>query len=132
MYSELTPPICNLVTLHFIQHMVAQPMAMLHQLHLEFCKFWQFVKTLYLHSDSKEVTITTDQDKGSDKVIEHVLPNVVNFQCSWHLRNNLIKVSPSIPATAFHNQLHLLMCTLHYQQCGGGKQLIKLCGCSTY
>jgi hypothetical protein len=40
------------------------------------------------HSD---VTIVSDQDKGSIAAIAAVLPNAFHFHCSWHRRQNITK-----------------------------------------
>ena len=55
-------------------------------------KFWTFAKSLHPHLDDGEITIITDQDKGSDAAVSRVLPRAVNFHCSWHRRGNIIKV----------------------------------------
>ncbi len=55
-------------------------------------KFWVFAKSLHPHLDDGEITIITDQDKGSDAVVGRVLPHAINFHCSWHRRGNIIKV----------------------------------------
>ncbi len=38
-----------------------------------------------------DVTIVTDQDKGSLGAIEEILPAVGHFFCAWHRRKNIIK-----------------------------------------
>ena len=59
-------------------------------------QFWEFAKVLHPHLDNKEVTIVTDQDKGSKSAIARVLPNAKNFHCSWHRRSNILKVSSAL------------------------------------
>ena len=59
-------------------------------------QFWTFVKELHPWINHKSRTIITDQDKGSKKAIQQVLPRVANFHCSWHRRGNIGKVSISM------------------------------------
>jgi len=59
-------------------------------------QFWEFAKVLHPHLDSEEVTIVTDQDKGSKSAIARVLPKAKNFHCSWHRRSNILKVSSAL------------------------------------
>ncbi len=65
-------------------------------------KFWTFAKSLHPHLDDGEITIITDQDKGSDAAVACVLPNAVNFHCSWHRRGNIIKVR-SVSTKMYHS-----------------------------
>jgi hypothetical protein len=59
-------------------------------------QFWEFAKTLHPHLDHEEITIVTDQDKGSKSAIARVLPRAKNFHCSWHRRSNILKVSSEL------------------------------------
>ena len=45
-------------------------------------RFWTFANKLHPQLDHKEITIITDQDKGSKAAIGRVLPNAKNFHCS--------------------------------------------------
>ena len=56
-------------------------------------KFWKFAKGLNAELNQPHVTIITDQVKGSKGAISEVLPEVANFHCSWHRRNNIKKAS---------------------------------------
>ena len=51
-------------------------------------KFWRFVTKVHPCIYSPEVTILTDQDKGSIAAIAHELQN---FHCAFHRHQNIIK-----------------------------------------
>jgi hypothetical protein len=42
--------------------------------------------------DSGDITIITDQDKGQKNAITHYLKSVGHFHCSYHRRQNIIKM----------------------------------------
>ena len=52
-------------------------------------KFWRFVLDLHPHLNSLEITIITDQDKGSKSAIAAVLPHAFHFHCAWHRLKNI-------------------------------------------
>ena len=54
-------------------------------------RFWQFTVAQYPFLNHPEVTIITDQDKGSINAIAQHLPNACHFFCSWHRRGNVLK-----------------------------------------
>jgi hypothetical protein len=54
-------------------------------------KFWNFVKKVHPCIDSPEVTILTDQDKGSIAAVASTLKHAAQFHCSFHRRQNIIK-----------------------------------------
>ncbi len=54
-------------------------------------KFWMFVKKVHPCIDGPTKTIVTDQDKGSIAAIQEQVPQVAQFHCSFHRRQNIIK-----------------------------------------
>ncbi len=52
-------------------------------------KFWRYVKKIHPCIDSPEVTILTDQDKGSIAAVEKEAKP--QFFCSFHRHQNIIK-----------------------------------------
>ena len=66
--------------------------------------FWSYVKKIYPCIDSPEVTILTDQDKGSIAAVEKEVKQAAQFFCSFHRRQNIIKTlgggKGSTPLTA--------------------------------
>ena len=50
---------------------------------------WKFAKRNMPCLNSSETTIITDRDKGSIEAIEEVLPQAVNFFCSYHRQKNI-------------------------------------------
>ena len=56
-------------------------------------KFWRFVKKVHPCIDSSEVTILTDQDKGSIGAVESEIEHAAQFHCSFHCRQNIIKTN---------------------------------------
>jgi hypothetical protein len=67
-------------------------------------KFWSYVKKIHPCIDSPEVTILTDQDKGSIAAIEKEVKQAAQFFCSFHRCQNIIKTlgggKGSTPLTA--------------------------------
>ena len=53
--------------------------------------FWEFVREVHPLIDIPQVTIMTDQDKGSIKAVAKCIPSAFNFHCSYHRRENIIK-----------------------------------------
>ena len=49
------------------------------------------LKQIHPTIDRPEVTIVSDQDKGSRVAVREVLPNAHHFHCSWHRRQNITK-----------------------------------------
>ena len=54
--------------------------------------FWKYALELHPCIDSGEITIITDQDKGQKNAITHYLKSVGHFHCSYHRRQNIIKM----------------------------------------
>jgi hypothetical protein len=54
-------------------------------------EFWRFIVQTHPLINRADVTIVTDQDKGSMGAIEEILPAVGHFFCAWHRRKNIIK-----------------------------------------
>ena len=55
-------------------------------------QFWKYCLELHPTIDSEDVTIITDQDKGQKNAISHCLQSVGHFHCSYHRRQNIIKM----------------------------------------
>ncbi len=55
-------------------------------------KFWEYVLKLHPSMNSGYITIITDQDKGQKNAIVRHLQRVGHFHCSWHCRQNIIKM----------------------------------------
>jgi hypothetical protein len=55
-------------------------------------KFWEYVLKLHPSMNSGYITIITDQDKGQKNAIARHLQRVGHFHCSWHCRQNIIKM----------------------------------------
>jgi hypothetical protein len=55
-------------------------------------QFWEFAKSLHPSLDRFDTTIITDQAKGLKEAIYQVLPDVVNFHCSFNRRKNIAKI----------------------------------------
>ena len=53
--------------------------------------FWNFVKEVHPTINRPQVTMMTDQDKGSIASINSCIPNAFNFHCSYHRRENINK-----------------------------------------
>jgi hypothetical protein len=54
-------------------------------------EFWRFIVKTHPSINRADVTIVTDQDKGSMGAIDEILPAVGHFFCAWHRRKNIIK-----------------------------------------
>ncbi|KAL3772055.1 hypothetical protein ACHAWU_008077 [Discostella pseudostelligera] len=54
-------------------------------------QFLEFTAQIHPSLNSREVTIVTDQNKGSIEAIKKVLPDAFHFHCSWHRRQNITK-----------------------------------------
>ena len=53
-------------------------------------EFWRFIVQTHPSINRADVTIVTDQDKGSMGAIEEILSAVGHFFCAWHRRKNII------------------------------------------
>ena len=53
--------------------------------------FWDFVSRVHPTINQPQVTIMTDQDKGSIASVANVTPQAHNFHCSHYRRENIIK-----------------------------------------
>jgi hypothetical protein len=53
--------------------------------------FWKFIRSLHPEMNADDVTLITDQDKGQMGALAQEMPNVVQFHCSWHRRQNIMK-----------------------------------------
>jgi hypothetical protein len=67
-----------------------------------FCKF---VVELYPSVNERDVTIVTDQDKGLEKAIAEEVNQVVNFHCSFHRSQNIIKMCGAKSGTRVYSAL---------------------------
>ena len=54
-------------------------------------RFWKFVRRIHPTIQEPKNTIITDQQKGSIPALADVLPDVVNFFCSFHRCENIKK-----------------------------------------
>jgi len=54
-------------------------------------EFWRFIARMHPSKNRGDVTLITDQDKGSMGAIKEVMPSVGHFFCSWHRCKNTIK-----------------------------------------
>ena len=54
-------------------------------------EFWCFIVRTHPSINRAEVTIVTDQDKGSMGAIKELVLAVGHFFCAWHHRKNIIK-----------------------------------------
>ncbi len=54
-------------------------------------EFWRFIVQMHPLINRADITIVTDQDKGSMVGIDENLPAVGHFFCEWHRRKNIIK-----------------------------------------
>jgi len=55
-------------------------------------EFWKFIIELHPCLKKPDVTIITDQDKGLFGAITEEVSEVVNFHCSYHRSQNIIKM----------------------------------------
>ena len=55
------------------------------------CKFWEFAVETHPSLNEPDVTIITDQCKGSIGAISKFVPKAVNFHCTFHRLGNVIK-----------------------------------------
>ena len=53
--------------------------------------FWKFAVKLHPCLNNPDITIITDQDKGSISAIQEFVPNAHHFHCSWHRKGNVLK-----------------------------------------
>ena len=53
--------------------------------------FWTFVAKVHPTIDRPQVTLLTDQDKGSITSVKNCIPNAHNFHCSFHRIENIKK-----------------------------------------
>ena len=77
--------------------------------------FWNFVLRVHPSLNSPEITILTDQDKGSIAAVAQEIPSAAQFHCSFHRRQNIIKnlgggkgVTPNTPLWVYN-----LLCGCH-------------------
>ena len=54
-------------------------------------QFWKFIRSLHPQMNADDVTVITDQDKGQAGALAEEMPNVGQFHCSWHRRQNIMK-----------------------------------------
>ena len=87
-------------------------------------EFWRFIFQTHPLINRADITIVTDQDKGSMGAIEEFMPSVGHFFCSWHCCQNIIKQcggsSGRVPYSALwvYNKL---------VECRSVEQFDKLC-----
>ncbi len=76
--------------------------------------FWKFVVELHPSLNQRDITIVTDQDKGLEKAIEEEVNQVINFHCSFHRSQNIIKMCGTKSGTRVYSALwvynRLLQC----------------------
>ncbi len=53
-------------------------------------EFWRFIVRMHPSINRADITIVTDQEKGSKGAIEEVMQSVGHFFCSWHRCKNII------------------------------------------
>jgi hypothetical protein len=53
--------------------------------------FWTYLNQVHPHINQSNITIMTDQDKGSIESVKSIIPNATQFFCSYHRRCNIIK-----------------------------------------
>jgi hypothetical protein len=53
--------------------------------------FWEFVVNVHPTINRPQLTILTDQDKGSINAVRGCIPEAFNFHCSFHRKENIIK-----------------------------------------
>jgi len=77
-------------------------------------QFWKFALEVHPSIDSGEITLITDQDKGQKNAITEYLKSVGHFHCSYHRRQNIIKMcgggSGKIPNSALWMYNKLMKC----------------------
>jgi hypothetical protein len=78
--------------------------------------FWNFVLRVRPSLNSPEITILTDQDKGSIAAVAQEIPSAAQFHCSFHRRQNIMKslgsgkgVTPNTPLCWLYD----LLCGCH-------------------
>jgi hypothetical protein len=54
-------------------------------------QFWDFIYITHPTMNRPDVTIVTDQDKGSEGAISAVMNDCGHFFCAWHRKENIIK-----------------------------------------
>ena len=59
---------------------------------LSWKEFWKIIIELHPCLNKPDVTIVTDQDKGLFGAITEEVPEVINFHCSYHRSQNIIKM----------------------------------------
>ena len=72
-------------------------------------RFWEFVKNIHGCVNRPITTVITDQQKGSIEAMKEVIPQAVNFFCSYHRKENIRKVvkggSGEYSCSWFYNKL---------------------------
>ena len=84
--------------------------------------FWQFVTKIHPCINETDVTIVTDQDKGLETAIEEEVSNAVNFHCSYHRSQNIIKMCGAKSGNRIYSALYVYKRLL---QCRTMEQLQK-------
>ena len=54
--------------------------------------FWKFIVDIHPCLNMTDVTIVSDQDKGLFSAIAEFVPKAVNFHCSYHRSQNILKM----------------------------------------
>ena len=54
-------------------------------------QFWDFIHKTLPTMDRPDMTLVTDQDKGSEGAISAVMKDCGHFFCAWHRKENIIK-----------------------------------------
>ena len=77
-------------------------------------QFWQYAIQLHPSINSGAITMITDQDKGQKNALTHFLNSVGHFHCSYHRRQNIIKMcgggSGKLPNSALWMYNKLMRC----------------------
>jgi hypothetical protein len=69
--------------------------------------FWRFVIKIHPCLNSTDVTIVTDQDKGLETAIEEEVSDAVNFHCSYHRLQNIIKMCGAKSGNRVYSALYV-------------------------
>ena len=68
-------------------------------------RFWKFTVDLHPSINSPDVTIVSDQDKGSIAAVKEMVPQAFHFHCAWHRRQNIISTCGGKSSTVVNSAL---------------------------
>ena len=69
--------------------------------------FWKFVVKVHPCLNQTDVTIMTDQDKGLETAIAKEVSHAVNFHCSYHRSQNIIKMCGAKSGNRVYSALYV-------------------------